>query len=206
MWPKGERWKAHSAYLIWISNSRYKQWPWSNTAYESEAERIFENTYPVISQHLINYKDILRKSSSGHKGKFYWELVLREPKPAIFPAFYQPKIIYPIHSSLMRAFYDSSESFILGSSYCIPTDDLYLLAILNSRLFNWYGQFKCKAPTGNSLRFTIENMENAPIATLTEEQKAELSDLVQQILDAPNSPDVRDIEENINMLVYDLYD
>ena len=205
--PKASRWKPEPAHLIWISSSQYKWWPWSDMENESEAERIFEDTYPLISQHLINYRDILKNHTSKHKGKFYWELALREPRRKNYPAFYQPKIIYPIHSNSMRAFYDSSESFILGSSYCIPTDDLSLLAILNSTLFDWYAQTKCKAPgTGNSLILTMGNMESAPIAPRTAEQKAELSQLVQQILDTPNSPAVPALEEEINMLVYDLYE
>ena len=46
----------------------------------------------------------------------------------------------------------------------------------------------------------------APIARWTEAQNAERSDLVQQILDAPNSPTVPTLEEEINMLVDNLYD
>ena len=203
---KANRWKPESAYLIWISSSDYNRWPWSNTENESEAERIFEDTYPVLSQHLISYRNILKSRTSRHQGKFYWELSLREPKHENYTVFYQPKIIYPIHSSSMRALYDTSESIILGSSYCIPTDDLSLLAILNSTLFDWYAQFKCRGPReGNSLLFTQENMVNVPIAPRTSTQRSEISHLVQQILDAPNSPNIPNLEEEINMLVYDLY-
>ena len=204
---KASRWKSELAYLIWISSSHYKRWPWSDAESESEAESIFEDTYPIISQHLISYRNILKNRSDRHKGKFYWELSMREPRHKNYAVFYQPKIIYPIHSTFMDASYDSSESIILGSSYCIPTDDLSLLAILNSTLFGWYAQLKCRGPGGgNSLLFTQENMVNTPIAPRTEEQKAEISQLVQQILDAPNSPNVPNLEEEINMLVYDLYE
>ena len=205
--PKVNRWIPEPAYLICISSSRHKRWPWSNTEDEFVAERIFAETYPIISSHLTNYKDILKSRTDGSRGKFYWELSTREPKREIYPEFYQSKIIYPLNSSSMRALYDPSESFILGSSYCIPTKDLSLLAILNSTLFNWYAQFKCKAPRGgNSLLFSKENMVNISIAPRTTEQKVNLSHLVQQILDAPNSSAVPVLEEEINMLVYDLYE
>lgn len=49
-------------------------------------------------------------------------------------------------------------------------------------------------------------MVKARIADRTKAEKKELSDLVQQVLEAPNSPNVRNLEEEINMLVYDLYD
>ena len=49
-------------------------------------------------------------------------------------------------------------------------------------------------------------MVNAPIAERTDEQEAELSNLVQQILDDPDSSEVSDIEYQIDQLVYKLYD
>ena len=49
-------------------------------------------------------------------------------------------------------------------------------------------------------------MVKAPIASRTEEQKAELSDLVQQILDDPYNFEVPDIEREIDQLVYKLYE
>ena len=48
-------------------------------------------------------------------------------------------------------------------------------------------------------------MEKARIAGRTDEQKAELSDLVQQILDDPYNSEVSNIEQEIDELVYKLY-
>lgn len=201
------KWKLESAYLIWISNSLKKQWPWSYAEEESEAEQIFAQTYPAIYQHLIGYKDILKSRGASSSGKFYWELYMREPKRENYPEFYQPKIIFPLNGNSMRAFYDTSEAYILGSSYCIPTEDLSLLAILNSTLFGWYARtkFKIYAERPN-LFFTIENMVKVPIATQPEDKKIKLSLLVKQILDAPTNPNVFDFEEEINQLVYELYE
>ena len=49
------------------------------------------------------------------------------------------------------------------------------------------------------------SMRNVPIADRTAAQKAELSDLVKQILADPNSNGVREIEREIDELVYQLY-
>jgi hypothetical protein len=112
----------------------------------------------------------------------------------------------------LDAGYDTSESFILGNWTCfIPTTDLSLLAILNSTSFHWYAKAKYQAEykteiPRNWLTFKKANMKHFPVVNRTEIQKAELSNLVQQILDAPNSPAVPTLEEEINMLVYDLYE
>ncbi len=106
----------------------------------------------------------------------------------------------------MRAAYDLSCKFLYAATLFIPTTDLSVLAILNSKLFNWYAQNKFSNPQNKQLSFTKKNMVEAPIAPRMEEQKVELSDLVQQILDASDSPKVSDIEREIDQLVYKLYE
>lgn len=48
-------------------------------------------------------------------------------------------------------------------------------------------------------------IEQLPIPHATEEQQAEITSLVQQILDAPDSPEVPRLETEIDQLVYALY-
>lgn len=204
--PRNRKWKLEAAYLIWISSSLHKKWPWSYMEDESEAERIFAQAYPAISRHLIDYKDLLKSRGADSKAKYYWELRWRELKRENYPEFYQPKIVYPLNGNVMRAAYDRSEACILNSSYCIPTDDLSLLAILNSKLFGWYARARFKNPTGRfNMLFTKKNMEKSPIAFRLKNQKMELSYMVDLILRDPNSPEVPDIEKEIDALVYKLY-
>ena len=136
---------------------------------------------------------------------------MRVPTREQYPRFYQPKIIYPADGRSLGAGYDTSESFILGNWTCIiPTADFSILAILNSTLFDWYAktnyQAKYKTNTRkNWLTFKKANMQNFPVANRTDKEKTDLSHLVQQILNNLDSPKVFDLEEEINMLVYDLY-
>ena len=55
------------------------------------------------------------------------------------------------------------------------------------------------------MRFFAQYMARVPIANRTAVQKAELSDLVKQILADPQSRKVRKIEKKIDKLVYQLY-
>ena len=48
-------------------------------------------------------------------------------------------------------------------------------------------------------------MEKSPIAFRSEDQKMELSFIVDRILNNPNSPKLPDIEKKIDALVYELY-
>ena len=200
---KTEKWRWELRNLIYIPNSKQKRWNWSGKRDLSEAEQIFKESYPAISAHLNFYKDRLKKASNPVE--FYWEF----PSRAILPKLEHPKIIYRSNAFSMQAAYDSSYRFLTGATHFIPTEDLSLLAILNSKLFSWFAHKeymfsdpKSKTPAA----FSKKNMKEAPIAPRTEEQKRELSDLVQQILDAPDRLEVSSIERKIDELVYELYE
>ena len=196
---KPRKWVGESAYLICIPSSRDRRWLWSGIKGISEAERVFAATYPAISKHLNPHKDRLKKRTSSVD--YYWEF----PAFGFYSLLKRPKIIYAPHGSVMQAAYDTSKDLLLGTAF-FPTTDLSLLAILNSKLFDHYARSKCRLPKHKQLFFPKKNMVKAPIAPRTETQKVELSNLVQQILDDPDSSKVLDIEQEIDQLVYKLYE
>ena len=132
------KWKTDSTdlYIIAIASSTNKEWPWSDASDESEAEEIFSEYYPVIFEHLNGYRE--RLIPRDDQGKFYWEL----RSCSYYAEFDEPKIVYPDISPSMRACYDTTRALSLQTTYILPTDDLSLLAILNSRLFDWYAKYK----------------------------------------------------------------
>ena len=144
---------------------------------------------------------IRRKS----RGKFYWE----PQKSTGYAVLEEPKILYPDISPVMRACYDTSKAFCLQTASVLSTDDLSLLAILNSRVFDWYARYKFQSLNdpwaGGGLRFFVQYMEKVPIANRTAAQKAELSRIVAQILAASDSDNVRALEKEIDAIVYRLY-
>lgn len=199
-----QKWKTESAHLIKILSSSKAEWPWSMTNDEAEAERIFEETYPAIYRRLNSQKNKLKKKVDG--GKFWWEL-----KSTNFcPMLHQPKIVYssvPKVGCFMQAGYDKVGIPTQDYLHSILPADLHLLAILNSRLFNWYAQAKFnKSKRKLSLNLCKKNMEQVPIAKMTREQKVKLSLLIHRILNDPNSPEVVSIEWEIDELIYELYE
>ena len=198
--PSRKKWKAESKHLIYIPSGRNRQWPWSGAFNESEAEQIFADAYPAVHEHLNNYRDDLK--SRTQQGEFYWE----SPSSKRSDLLEHPKIIYPYsRGNSMRACYEESGAFILTPSFFIPTEDLSLLAVLNSKLFSWWARSECLAPRGNRLDFKKGTMEVFPVAKRTEEQKSALARYVQLILEDPDSHEVLAHEEEIDALVYNLY-
>ena len=202
---KLSRWKTMSVkeYLIAIASSVNKRWPWSDARVDLEAEQIFAETYPAIYRHLNSYRE--RLITRDDQGRFYWEF----RSCAYYAEFGKPKIVYTQTAKLLYACYDTEKAFGLNNVYFIPTRDLSLLAILNSRLFDWYARHKfynLNDPwRGGRLQFFAQYMKKVPIADMTSEQKMALSRLVKQILADPQSDRVRDIEQEIDKLVYQLY-
>ena len=197
--PSQGKWKPVMAHLIWIPSSRDESWPWSGADNVAEAEQIFDVTYPSISAHIKQHRDRLK--TFARTGKFYWELHSGEVSSML-----HPKIIYPIVGNSMRACYDAAGAFFLTAAYFIPTDDLSLLAILNSRLFDWYARAKYQIPNRNRLSFNRANLKGFPIADRREDEKTTLSNYVQLILDDSHGADVTAHEEEIDAWVYKLYE
>ena len=199
------KWKTLEVeqHLILIKSSTNREWPWSDAESDSDAERIFEETYPAIYQHFSPYREELIARSA--QGKFWWEIRSCD----YYDVFDNPKIVYPDISSSMRACYDTTGAMCLQSNYVLSTSDLSLLGILNSKLFDWYARHKfqsLKDPwAGGGLRFIAQYMRHAPIADMNLAQQAEISRLVEQILAAPDSDNVRALERQIDAIVYRLY-
>lgn len=200
---KPRKWESELGHLICISSSRNQRWPWSGIKDESEAEQIFRETYPAISEHMKVYKDRLENRECFKTGSapFYWEL----PAYSFYADLKRPKIFYPPVTSSMQAAYDDSEKLLLAAAFFTMTD-LSLLAILNSKLFAWYTREEFWEEKFNRLKLAKKNMNKTPIAPRNEDQKAVLSELVQRILNKSGSSEVADIERQIDELVYKLYD
>ncbi len=199
-----EKWKTEPAHLIKILSSSKKEWPWSGANDEAEAKGIFAETYPAINEHLISYRDKLKKKVD--RGKYWWELKTKNFSSVL----HQPKIVYssvPGAGRFMQAGYDKQGIPTEEYLHSILPADLHLLAILNSSLFNWYAQAKFnKSEKKLDLNLCKRNMEQVPIVTMTIEQKVNLSLLVHRILNNPNSSEVYDIGREVDQLIYKLYE
>ena len=200
---KPRKWTGELAYLICIPSSKNKRWPWSGTRNNLEAEWIFKETYPAISNHMEYYRTELEARECFKTGSavFYWEF----PAYGFYSVLEHPKIFYPPTASSMRAAYDTSGKLLLSAAF-FRIKDISLLATLNSKLFAWYIYQECWEPQPKHLGLKKTKMKKIPIPQGTETQKDKLSNLVQQILDDPYNFAVPDIEQEIDKVVYELYE
>ena len=153
-----------------------------------------------------------KKNASQQRGRkpgtYHWFEI--QDNITYFAEFDQPKIVYADIAKLLRGSYDTSGAFRGNTLYIAPTNDLSLLAILHSRLFEWYArqEFQCLGDSshGGRLRFIAQFMEKFPIASTTPKQKSPITQRVQTIHANPSSPDIPRLEAEIDELVFDRYD
>ena len=136
--------------------------------------------YPLILNHLQKWQPQLERRSD--RGKHWWEL----RACAYYAALDRPKIIFPDIAKESRFTLDPEGKYLGNTAYFIPTDDLYLLGVLNSAAVWSFCQEKCSVigDAGNNgrLRLFKQFVETIPIPPASKAQRKAVSKLVQKCL------------------------
>ena len=171
------------------------------------------DTYPAIKKHLKKYSDALKKRS----GKQEWyELSVA---PADTDRFAQPKCLYPDMASETAFAFDNEGYYVGSPAYLLPTPELWLLGVLNTKAVSWFYARTTPQVRGPFLKFVPRYVSQIPIPDMEPEQKALIQKIVEYILylkkqpttdgtDLANSSDyvmVVYFGQILDALVYELY-
>ncbi|MCX6914391.1 MAG: Eco57I restriction-modification methylase domain-containing protein, partial [Verrucomicrobia bacterium] len=155
------RWHSDWAHLwmIVLPSSNDRAWPWADLGERAEAE--FKARYPSLHRHLKPLEEPLRKRQD--KGLYWWEL----RSCAYWDAFEKPKLFYQeiqFHPSYSL---DAAGRFGNNKTFFLSTDDLFLLAVLNSPLMWWHNWRYLPHMKDEALSPVAFRMEELPIAEPT---------------------------------------
>jgi adenine-specific DNA-methyltransferase len=125
---------------------------------------------------------------------------------AYFKEFEITKIVWGNLATEPKFAFDLTSSYVSAPANIIPTNDLYLLAVLNSPLCKWWISLQAAVRSGGFLEYKPMYVGTVPVKPATDNQKAPIIERVKQILANPDSPDVQRLEAEINQMVYKLYD
>jgi hypothetical protein len=190
---------------------------------ERAAWNWFSGEHPKLAEHLPPFMDALKKRQD--QGDYWWEL-----RPCdYYEHLDAPKIVFPDICKGPRFYVDRSGIYLANTAYCLGTDDLYLLGLLNSRLF-WFAISNISIPFGirageYRYRLIYQYMEKVPIRVINLSDKSDnaahdrMVTLVEQMLAlhrqlaAARAPQDRTAlerriaatDQQIDALVYDLY-
>ena len=154
----------------------------SITGISEVAEEEFKNKYPAIYNHLAQHKTALSNRNKAETGIRYEWYALQRWAASYYQILDKPKIIYPDISQGAKFSLDKKGSYFGNTTYFIPTDDYFLLGIMNSKVIWFYLHGVCEALRGGiwRLRLFSINIETIPIPDATDAQKAAIADLAQR--------------------------
>lgn len=171
-----KRWRPawNDDWLIALSSSSNRNWPWSDCEDQREAESIFRQTYPSLHKHMKQFESQLRRRYD--QGRFWWELrscsyydALEQPKIVVQQILYHSVFALDIESHLANA-----------KVYSVTTDDLYLLGILNSRVMWWYLYRMWPHMKDEALAVQKPKLLSLPIPEAPAELRSKIEKLVRQ--------------------------
>ncbi len=161
-----------------------------------------KKSYPAIANHLKPFEKSARKRTD--QGDFWWELRACD----YYDEFENNKIMLPDISLKAEALLDKSGMYCVNTGYIIPKADKYLLAIVNSKLVQFFYSNLTSSIRGGYLRFIRQYLAQIPIAKVDKKAMDEIENLVDQIIDSKKqnpTSDTRILENQIDQLVYELY-
>ena len=179
-----KRWRPEWAnqWHIVIPSSQNRTWPWSQCPDETEAEAIFSHTYPYVHNHLKRFEEALRQRQD--KGAFWWELRSCD----YYSDFEKSKIVIQCIAYYSRFALDSDANYINNKAIVIPTDDLYVLGVLNSRVSWWIINRTFLHMKDDGLSIDVQFLKKLPIPNPPQQLRTEIENVVKEILEKISCP------------------
>ncbi len=123
-----------------------------------------------------------------------------------YTEFEKSKIVYPDIAARPEFAYDIKGRYGGNTLYIIPTDELFLLGILNSPVVHFFYSKISSTVRGGYFRFIATYMSQIPIPDANPEQQNAMEMLIRRLLAVEGEgPQVAAWERGLNEIVYGLY-
>ena len=183
----------------WLRGRDIKRWTpdWAGLYIIFTNRGVDIDRYPAIHEHLEWYRPQLEQRATAHLHPWY---ELQQPQEGIFPEFERPKIIWPDIASEVRFGIDESGSYVNDKCFLMPTDSMWLLAVMNSTLVEFLLSQIASTLRGGFLQMKRQYTTRLPIAT----PALGIQHSFESIAQAGVAAYQIDANE-LNAMVYDLY-
>ena len=195
----------------WLRGKDVKRWQvnWAKLHVIFSRRGIQIEDYPALKAYLSQFKKQLTPGIAGGRkaGSYQWYEI--QDNTAYYSEFEKPKIVYPDIAISPQFAYDESGAYGGNTMYIIPTKEMWLLGLLNSKAVFWFYTKTSTQIRGGFVRFIAQYVSQIPIPTIKTAQKISIGEMVNQILAAKRidpGADVSELENKIDQIVYLLYD
>ena len=165
--------------------------------------------FPSIKKHLNNFKQQLEPGVGRKPGSYNWYEI--QDNTAYYPEFENEKIIWGLTSDKWTFAYDDEKNFLPSNGYILTSTEIpikYLLALMNSKLMEFYFSFIGIMTAGGAYTLKYETVIEFPIKNISLSKQNHFIKLVDQILFAKaKNPqaNTKQLEDQIDIMVYKLY-
>jgi adenine-specific DNA-methyltransferase len=187
--------KNNPNYIASEPPTRYGDMPYD------DAWEWIKGSYPAIASYLLPFKANAEKRTD--KGDYWWELRACD----YYGEFERKKIVWAETSLGNQFCFVEGGVYLNKTSFMIPSNDEVLLALLNSRLVNFYLSSIVSKVRGGYFSMSKVYVETIPI--FYPENREAILNISNQILEIKKqnpTADTTALENEIDQLVYQLYD
>jgi hypothetical protein len=185
----------------------------------TKAETEFKKLFPSIYKHLLRFKEKLENRNKEETGKRYEWYALQRCAASYYPEFEKEKIIWGLTADKWAFAYDDKKHYLPSNGYILTSERIplkYLLALLNSNLIRFYFGFVGIMTAGGAFTLKHETIGELPIKDVSAPEQKPFISTVDKILAITKDDDylenstkqakVKDLEKQINQMVYKLYE
>jgi hypothetical protein len=173
--------------------------------------------YPVIEQYLSQFKKQLEPGQGRKPGPYNWYEI--QDNTTYYPEFEKDKIIWGLTADKWAFAFDDKKHYLPSSGYILTSEKIllkYLLALLNSKLMQFYFGFIGIMTAGGAYTLKHETIRELPIKDIPTKEQQPFINYVDKILaitkfdDYQNTvskqTEAKELEKQIDQIVYKLYD
>ncbi len=184
-----------------------------------EAESLFKKQYPAIYHHLLKHKSGLNSRNKSETGIRYEWYALQRWGANYYEEFAQEKIVWGNLANQAKFSYAPKNMFVSAPTTMLTPFSHYLLAVLNSKLVDWYFRLFGVERAGGYYEYKPMFIERLPIPKISADKHNIIATIVDYIIYLKKQPStygknlahardyimVKYFEQIIDGLVYELY-
>ncbi len=184
--------------------------PWHFPLHEDEsikgvsllAESAFKREFPAVYEYLLTHKEALENRNKAETGIRYEWFALQRFGANYWKDFMKKKIVWG--NLALRGSYALVDEgvYVNAPSAFIPTDNLFLLAVLNSKVADFYIKQLGVTRNGGYFEYKPMFVEQLPIPQVPQNIQNKFIAKVERMLDAS---DHVGLEDEIDEMVCSLY-
>ncbi len=155
---------SESVQQLILFESKWTKKEYGDDITEESGLQKLSNDYPNLLNHILPLKERAKKRYD--KGDFFWEL----RNCAYYDLFEKPKIVFPNLQNSNKFSFDETGAYINAPAVILPTNDKFLLAILNSKLVWYFLTNICVVRSGGYIEVKPQYFEQIPIPEINNQK------------------------------------